>query len=112
MESKFPHLPIVHRLSRSVEIAGSIMAIGAMVVVALRAALRLELRWDTFMYHLPFAARRAGLGVPYESPPYLQACFNGLPPLPEFLQAVLWRITGSINATGVLNYLGLGLFLF
>jgi hypothetical protein len=88
------------------------MAIGAMVVLAVRAAVRLELRWDTFMYHLPFAARRAGLGVPYESPPYIQACYNGLPPLPEILQAALWRLTGSINGTGLLNYLALGLFLF
>jgi hypothetical protein len=100
------------RLTRAVEIAGCLLAIGAMVVLALRSSLRLELRWDTFMYHLPFAARRAGFGVPYEFWPYIQACYQGLPPLPELLQGLLWRITGSINATGVLNYLALGLFLF
>lgn len=64
------------------------------------------------MYHLPFAARRGGLRVPYESPPYLQACYDGFPPLAEFLQGMLWRVTGSINATGVVNYLALLLFLF
>jgi hypothetical protein len=108
---KTPALPHLERLTRAVEIAGSILALGAMVVLALRAALRLELRWDTFMYHLPFAARRGGLGVAYQSPPYLQACYNGFPPLPHFLQGALWRLTGSINATGVLNYLALLLFL-
>jgi len=81
-------------------------------MLALRAASRLELRWDTFSYHLPFAARYGGLAVPYEFPPYIQACFQGFPPLPEFLQGALWRATGSINATGVLNYLALGLFAF
>jgi len=102
---------MLSRLIRAVEIAGSLLAIGAMALVAIRAALRLELRWDTFMYHLPFAARRAGLGVTYESPPYLQAFYDGLPPLPQILQGALWRATGSINGTGLLNYLALGLFL-
>jgi hypothetical protein len=88
------------------------MASGAMTILALRSGLRLELRWDTFMYHIPFASRRAGLGVPYESPPYLQACYDGFPPLPELLQGILWRATGSMNATGVLNFLALCVFLF
>jgi hypothetical protein len=103
---------MLSRFTRPVEIAGSAMAVGAMVVLALRASLRLEQRWDTFMYHLPFAARHAGLGVPYDFWPYIQACYEGFPPLPEFLQGMLWRATGSINATGVLNYLALGLFFF
>ena len=48
----YPHLPIVDRAIRVVQIAGSLIAIGAMLLLALRAALRLELRWDTFMYHI------------------------------------------------------------
>lgn len=88
------------------------MAAGALVVIGLRAALRLELRWDTFMYHIPFAAKRAGIAVSYELLPNMQSCYEGFPPLPEFLQGVLWRLTGSINATGVVNYLALGLFLY
>ena len=110
--NRFAPLKIVHLLTRPVEIAGSIMALTAMVVLALRAALRLELRWDTFAYHIPFAAQRAGLHIPYELPPYLEACYHGFPPLPEFVQGVLWRLTGSINATGVVNYLAFALFLF
>jgi hypothetical protein len=102
---------VVNQFTRALEIAGLIMATGAMVILGLRAAFRLELRWDTFMYHLPFAARRAGFHLPYEFQPFLQACYDGLPPLPEFLQGMLWRATGSIHATGVLNYLALGLFL-
>ena len=97
---------------RPVEMAGAAMALVAMVTLALRAALRLELRWDTFGYHLPFAAMRGGLHIPYELPPYLEACYHGFPPLPEFVQGVLWRLCGSINATGVVNYLAFLLFLF
>lgn len=102
---------IVQRLIRPVEIAGSVLALVAMTVLGLRAALRLELRWDTFGYHLPFAAMRGGLHIPYELPPYWEACYHGFPPLPEFVQGVLWHVTGSINATGVVNYLAFVLFL-
>jgi hypothetical protein len=105
-------MQIVSRWIRPLEIAGSTLAFGAMVILALRASLRLEQRWDTFMYHLPFAARHAALGVPYDFWPYIQACYEGFPPLPEFLEGILWRVTGSINATGTLNYLALGLFFF
>jgi hypothetical protein len=42
----------------------------------------------------------------------MQACYQGFPPLPEFVQGLLWRLTGSINATGVANYLALLLYLY
>jgi hypothetical protein len=103
--------PLRHAI-HALEIAGSAMALLAMVVLGFRAMLRLELRWDTFTYHLPFAALHARLHVPYELPPLLQAYYQGFPPLPEFLQGLLWRLTGSINATGIVNYLALLLFLF
>ena len=54
--------------------------------------LRIELRWDAWWYHIPFAAKRAGLGVPYQMPPLIQDRYNGFPPLPEFLQGALWRL--------------------
>lgn len=96
----------------AVEIAGAIMALFAMTSLGLRAALRLELRWDTFSYHLPFAAMHARMNIPYELPPLLEAYYQGFPPLAEFVQGLLWRFTGSVNATGVVNYLALCLFLF
>jgi hypothetical protein len=90
----------------------ALLAVLALALVGLRAMLRLELRWDTFWYHIPFAARRGGLGIPYVMPDYLQHRFEGFPPLPHFIEGVLWRVTGSINATGVVNYLALVLFLY
>lgn len=103
--------PLRHAI-HALEIAGSAMVLLAMVVLGFRAVFRLELRWDTFTYHLPFAALHARLHVPYELPPLLQAYYQGFPPLPEFLQGLLWRLTGSVNATGIVNYLALWLFLF
>jgi hypothetical protein len=82
----------------------SVLASAALVVLGLRAALRLELRWDTFYYHLPFAALRGGLKIPYDLHDKMRAYYEGFPPLPDFVQGVLWRATGSMNATGVVNY--------
>ena len=117
MNTPDPHLEarideVTEHATHVVELAGTAIAIGAMLILALRASLRLELRWDTFYYHLPFAARHARMGVPYEPIPMLEAYYHGAPPLPEFLQGLLWRLTGSINATGVVNYLALALFLY
>ncbi len=103
--------PIRHALN-AIEIAGAAMALVAMTFLGLRAALRLELRWDTFSYHLPFAAMHARMHIPYQLPPLLHAYYQGFPPLPEFVQGLLWRVTGTVHATGVVNYLALCLFLF
>jgi hypothetical protein len=83
----------------------------ALVDLAVRAALRLEVRWDTFAYHVPFAALRAGLWIPYEMNDHYRALYDGFPPLPDLLQGLLWKLTGSINATGVINYLAFVTFL-
>ncbi len=86
----------LHRL-----IAAAVIIVGS--VLAVRAAVRLEERWDTFHYHIPFAAIRGGLGVPYTPDDVMARFFEGFPPLPHLLQGVLWRLTGSINATGTIN---------
>jgi hypothetical protein len=94
------------------ELAGALLGTLALAVLALRAALRIETRWDAFAYHIPIAAKRAELGVPFEMSPYIRHLYEGLPPLPEFLQGLLWRATGSLNATGVVNMLALLVFLY
>lgn len=89
----------------------AILATLALLQLAARAALRLEPRWDTFAYHLPYAAVWGGLPIPYEMNDQMKAPFDGYPPLPHLLQGALWRLTGSMNATGVVNYLAFGAFL-
>ena len=89
-----------------------LLGIAAIAVLAVRAALRIETRWDAFYYHIPFAAKRAGIPIPFEMSPFIHDLYQGAPPLPEFLQGLLWRVTGSLNATGLINILALLLFLF
>jgi hypothetical protein len=91
---------------------GTLCALVALAVLGVRSAVDLHLRWDTFAYHLPFAALRGGLSIPYELSDRMAPAFQGYPPLPAFLQGALWRLTGSVNATGVVNYLAFATFLF
>jgi dolichol-phosphate mannosyltransferase len=86
----------------------TVTALVALADLAVRAALRLELRWDTFLYHIPFAASRGGLAIPYEQQQWLKEIYQGFPPLPHLVQGALWRLTGSMNATGVVNALAFG----
>ncbi len=52
--------------------------------------------WDVWYYHLPFAARIAGLvsASSYAFSPANQARFDGFPLFGEAVQGALWRLTG------------------
>jgi hypothetical protein len=102
----------VDRLIPAADAVALLATVAALGTLAVRAMVRLELRWDTFAYHIPFAAKRAGLGVPYELIDSKRDWYAGFPPLADFVQGALWRLTGSVNATGFANYLAFALFLF
>lgn len=104
-------VPYVERATEVLTAVGVLLALLALAVLAVRAAVRLDLRWDTFMYQMPFAAIRGGLNVPYELSDDMYDYFLGFPPLAHFLQGALWRLTGSINATGVINFVAFAAFL-
>jgi MFS family permease len=87
-------------------------AIVALADLAVRSAILLDpYGYDSFFYHLPFAAARAGVPLPYDMNDTMRARFDAFPPLPELVQGLLWRITGSVNATGVVNFIAFGAFL-
>jgi len=101
----------VQRALLAVTLICALAVSAALVDLAVRAALRLELRWDTFAYHLPFAALRGGLSIPYDMNDRYRPLYDGFPPLPDLAQGLLWKLTGSVNATGVVNYLAFVTFL-
>lgn len=87
------------------------VAVVALIDLGIRSAVDLNLRWDAFWYHIPFAALRGGLHIPYDMIDTMKPRFEGFPILPELVQGVLWRLTGSVNATGVVNFVALSVFL-
>lgn len=85
----------------------------ALLSLGIRAAVRLDtvLAWDTLFYHVPFAALRGGIPTTYSLNDIVQPMYDAFPPLPELVQGLLWRLSGSMNATGVASYLAFVLFL-
>ena len=76
----------------------------ALLASMLAAALHDVCRdWDAWYYHLPFAARVAGLAGPDELvfSPRSQAHFAGFPLFGELLQGLSWRLTGRIEAANL-----------
>jgi len=107
----FRQVPVNEQIARILVMVCAVAAFLALTVIAIRAALRIEIRWDTFMYHIPFAAIYGGLDVPYDMNDRMQELFRSFPPLPHLVEGMLWRLTGSLNATGVANFLAFAAFL-
>jgi len=96
---------------RALVFLAAIVATVALTDLGIRAAIRLEPRWDTFMYHLPFAALRGGLGIHYDLNELMGPRYQGFPFLPHLVQGLLWRISGTPNATGIMNFAAFAIFL-
>jgi hypothetical protein len=68
--------------------------------------------WDVWYYHLPFAARIAGI-VPAKEfvyDPMNQARFDGFPLLGEAIQGLLWKITGRAESANLVAFSAVPLF--
>jgi hypothetical protein len=104
-------LVLIDRGFLALSVVSACLAVVALGDLALRAYLRLEVRWDALSYHLPFAARRGGVGLPYAVKDAHERWYHAFPYLPDLVQGLLWRVTGSVNAAGLANYLALLLFL-
>ena len=68
-------------------------------VILIKSVTDLDLTWDSLNYHLPFAARRAGL-IPaqvYQFQNWLEDCYKGIPAVPYYIYGFLWRVSRNIN---------------
>ena len=97
--------PVADGLAAILSVAVLLAAVAVLADLALRSVLRLEIRWDAVMYHLPFAAIRGGIETTYVLSDRMAPLFTGFPPLPHLVEGLLWRLSGSVNATGAVNML-------
>ncbi|MDS4073209.1 MAG: hypothetical protein RKL24_08615 [Defluviicoccus sp.] len=101
-----PLVPGSHR------VAVAVLGWGLVVLVTLRALLTIDPYFDTFAYHLPFAARLAGVcdEACFRMTDYGEALFAGFPKLFHRLQALFWRATGAPQALDLLTVAALVLY--
>jgi hypothetical protein len=92
----------------------ALTTVAAMLLVALvlRAAFTFDPYYDSVAYHLPFAARLAGICPDecFRMSAYLESAYDGFPKLYHRLQGVVWRLTGQAQAVDLLNVGALVLF--
>lgn len=88
-----------------------LILIAALVTISifLKAIIDIDTNYDTWWYHLPFAARIWGI-VPVEKftpESVIQYRFSGFPLLAHWLQGLLWFITGRVQAANLVCFFSL-----
>ena len=68
-----------------------------------KAWIDMDYNWDSFAYHVPFAALRTGLVSQdqYILPLGLQSVYDGFPVVQDYLKGWLWKFSGNINAVNL-----------
>lgn len=91
----------------------SLMAAALLLGIGLKAWLDVDGNWDTWAYHLPFAARLWGLvdASRFVLDGYFQPRYEGFGVFGEYLQGALWTLFGRPEAANLVGYFGLLLFL-
>ena len=91
----------------------ALMALATLALWLVRAIVRVDQSWDTWMYHLPFGARLWGV-VPetaFGMPGYLEDRYDGVPLLGEWVQGLLLWATGRPETASLPALASLLLFL-
>jgi hypothetical protein len=90
------------------------VAAALLLSMGLKAIVDVDRHWDTWAYHLPFAARLWGMVPPqdYVFNKYFEARFDGFAVLGEYLQGFFWALSGRPEATNLLGYFSLLAFLW
>jgi hypothetical protein len=83
-----------------------IIALILTISVFFKAIIDVDIAYDTWIYHLPFAARIWGI-IPAEFYSAEEARFDGFPLLGEFFQGFFWWITQHLQAANLFCYFSL-----
>ena len=97
-----------------IETGLKLIALILIVSIFLKSIIDVDKQWDTWVYHLPFAARIWGI-VPaemYTLETHEEYRFDGFPVLAEFLQGFCWFIFRHVQAANLVSFLSLVLFIY
>jgi hypothetical protein len=89
------------------------LAYAALALAIAASVLRPLFYWDSWAYHLPFSALLWDIGGAREAfvlSDEMRVRYDGFPLLAEFIQGALWKLTGTINATALINSAALAVF--
>ena len=92
-----------------IEIIARSVALLLFASLSVRAIFDFDVSWDSNDYHLPFAARLVGL-IPKEHLTFLplqERAYSGFPVLGEFIQGLLWRLSGRIESANLVGLFAL-----
>lgn len=99
--------PIQFRLDKILKAIALIITIS----IFLKGIIDVDDTYDTWGYHLPFAARIWGI-VPAEQFINMEERFAGFPLLGEFFQGFFWFITQRVQGANLVGFLSLVLYAY
>jgi hypothetical protein len=107
---------IKRQIRLRIETVLSLIALILTTAILLKAILDIDSNYDPGWYHLPFAGRIWGI-LPKEmfigDEKWFEPRFEGFPLFAHFLQGFFWKITGRIQSTNLVGFLGtIGYFVF
>lgn len=93
-----------------------ILKLFALVVISgsfLKAVIDIDGAWDTWMYHLPFAARLWGITTPddYMMHYIFEERFLGFPLLAEYLQGFFWWLSQRPESANLVGFISLLIYI-
>lgn len=82
-----------------------LLTIFVWIKLVIAAISGIDVSWDSPAYHLPFAARLHGIYSEIELilSPSNEARFDGFPLLGEYLQGILWKVSGNVAYANLLG---------
>ena len=99
----------VFRITRSFNFWANLFAIALILFIAAIGVMNTDPSWDSQEYHLPFAARLAGIFTKdeYKMRPMVEGYYDGIAKLAELFQGILWRVTGLPGAANLVGLISL-----
>ncbi|MFB2974805.1 hypothetical protein [Microseira sp. BLCC-F43] len=91
----------------------NLVAIIVTVSMFLKSVIDVDRSYDSWWYHLPFAARIWGIvpAISYAFQDFVEARYDGFPLLAQFLQGLFWVVFQRVQAANLVSFLSLIIYI-